>query len=103
MNNAPVTLINVFSVDPAKQEELVKLLVRAAESSVRRARGFVSARVHRSLDGTKVAMYEEWQSSEAYQDSEDLAPLPDLEQALTIAKSQPALYELVQTFLPPKS
>lgn len=37
MNNPPITLINVFTVDPAKQDELVDLLARATETSVRHA------------------------------------------------------------------
>jgi Antibiotic biosynthesis monooxygenase len=41
----PVTLINVFTVDPAKQEELIDLLVRATEASVRHAPGFITARL----------------------------------------------------------
>ena len=47
-----VTLINVFTVDPANQQRIVDLLARATESSVRYVPGFVSATLHRSLDGT---------------------------------------------------
>lgn len=53
----PVILINVFTVEPDKQQEVVELLTRATEDYVRHAKGFVSARLHRSLDGTKVTMY----------------------------------------------
>lgn len=101
--NAPpsVTLINVFTVDPAQQDELVDLLVRATEASVRHAPGFVSARLHRSLDGTKVAMYAQWQSREAYQAMRgDPGSRPYLERALAIATFEPGMYEVVQTFLP---
>jgi antibiotic biosynthesis monooxygenase (ABM) superfamily enzyme len=52
-----VTLINVFTVEPANQRWLVELLTQATEVSVRRAPGFVSASLHRSTDGTKVTMY----------------------------------------------
>jgi len=52
-----LTLINIFTVEPAEQRELVDLLIRATETSVRHVTGFVSATLHRSLDGTKVAMY----------------------------------------------
>jgi hypothetical protein len=45
-----VTLINVFTVEPANQRQLVELLARATETSVRHAPGFVSASLHRSLD-----------------------------------------------------
>jgi quinol monooxygenase YgiN len=97
----PITLINVFTVDPAKQEELVDLLARATEASVRHAPGFISARLHRSVDGTKVAMYAQWQSREAYQAMrEDPGSRPYLERALAIATFEPGMYEVAQTFLP---
>ena len=65
--NHLVTVINVFTVDPTNQHRLVELLTRATEGSVRHAPGFVSASLHRSLDGTKVTMYAQWRSVEAYE------------------------------------
>jgi len=38
-----ITFINVFSVDPEKQQQLVNLLIQATESSVRHVPGFISA------------------------------------------------------------
>jgi quinol monooxygenase YgiN len=96
-----VTLINVFTVDPAKQHELVDLLARATESSVRDVPGFISASLHRGLDGTKVAMYAQWRSVEDYQAMrKNVAALPYMEQALTLAKFEPGMYEVVETFEP---
>ena len=101
MSDKPVTLINVFTVEPSGQQELVALLSRATEGSVRHAAGFVSARLHRSLDGTKVTMYAQWRSVEDCQAMRaDLTPLPYLQQALAIAKFEPGIYEVVQTFFP---
>ena len=81
-----VTLINVFTVAPERQQQLIDLLTRATERSVRNAPGFISARLHRSLDGTKVTMYAQWRSDEDYQAMrKDPAPLPYLTQALQIA------------------
>ena len=62
-----MTLINVFTVEPASQRRLVELLTEATEVSVRRAPGFVSASLHRSTDGTKVTMYAQWRSIDDYQ------------------------------------
>src|SRR4029077_12242369 len=99
--STPVTLINVFTVDPTKQEALVDLLAQATEASVRHAPGFVSARLHRSLDGTKGTMYAQWESRDAYQAMrEDPGPRPYLERALAIATFEPGMYEVVRTFLP---
>jgi quinol monooxygenase YgiN len=62
-----ITIINVFTVDLAKQQQLVDLLIQATESSIRHTSGFISASLHRSLDGAKVAMYAQWRSVEDYQ------------------------------------
>jgi quinol monooxygenase YgiN len=96
-----ITLINVFTVEPANQQRLVELLTEATEVSVRRARGFVSASLHRGTDGTKVTMYAQWQSIDHYQAMrQDPGPLPFLQEALTIAKFEPGIYEVVRTFAP---
>ena len=101
MSNEPVTLINVFTVEPGKQQELIELLIKATEGSVRHAQGFLSATLHRSLDGTKVTMYAQWLSVEAYQAMrENPAPLRSFQRALEIAKFDPGMYEVVQTFSP---
>jgi len=95
----PVTLINVFTVEPANQRQLLELLARATETSVRHAPGFISASLHRGLDGTKVTMYAQWRSVEDYQAMrENPAPLPYLQQALSIAKFDPGIYEVVETY-----
>jgi quinol monooxygenase YgiN len=96
-----ITLINVFTVQPANQRRLVDLLTEATEVSVRRARGFVSASLHRSTDGTKVTMYAQWLSLDHYQAMRrDPVPLSFLQEALTIAKLEPGVYEVVRTFAP---
>jgi quinol monooxygenase YgiN len=101
LENAPITLINVFTVEPANQSELVSLLAQATEASVRHAPGFVSARLHRSIDGTKVTMYAQWENMEAYQAMrQDPSPKRYFERALSIAKFEPGIYEVVETYLP---
>jgi quinol monooxygenase YgiN len=100
-NSSAITLINVFTVEPANQQRLVELLTEATEVSVRRAAGFVSASLHRSTDGTKVTMYAQWRSIDQYQAMRrDPASLPFLQEALTIAKFEPGVYEVVRTFAP---
>ena len=94
-----VTLINVFTVASANQQRLLDLLARATETSVRHAPGFISASLHRGLDGTKVTMYAQWRSVEDYETMRrDPTPMPFLQQALAIAKFDPGMYEVVETF-----
>jgi quinol monooxygenase YgiN len=96
-----LTLVNVFTVDPANQGKLVDLLTLATESSVRKIKGFVSSSLHRSIDGTKVTMYAQWKSIEDYQNMrKNSAASPFLEKALEIAKFDMGMYEVVDTFLP---
>ncbi|HEY0230338.1 MAG TPA: antibiotic biosynthesis monooxygenase family protein [Dokdonella sp.] len=101
MSDAAVTLINVFTVEPANQHRLVDMLTRATDGLVNRAPGFISSTLHRSLDGTKVAMYAQWRSAADYEAMrKDPRPLPFLQEALTFAKFDPGMYEVVGVFLP---
>ena len=96
-----ITLINVFTVEPVNQHRLVDLLSRATDGSVNRAPGFMSSTLHRSIDGTKVTMYAQWRSAEDYQAMrQGSGSLPFLQEALTIARFEPGMYEIVRTFLP---
>src|SRR5258708_5853515 len=98
-NRKLVTLINVFTVEPANQARLLELLARATETSVRHAPGFISATLHRSLDGTKVTMYAQWRTVADYQAMrENPSAPPYLQEALTIAKFYPGMYEVVEMF-----
>lgn len=98
-----IVLINVFTVAPSEQQRLVELLRRATEGFVDRAPGFISATLHRSLDGSKVTMYAQWASVEAYEAMRaDPGPLPLFREALSIATFEPCMYEVVQSF-PPRS
>jgi quinol monooxygenase YgiN len=89
----------VFTVEPANQQRLIELLTEATEASVRRAPGFVSASLHRSMDGTKVTMYAQWRSIDHYQAMrQDPISLQFLREALAIAEFEPGIYEVVRTF-----
>jgi quinol monooxygenase YgiN len=99
--NNYLTLINVFKVDPANQQKLVELLTLATDGSVKNITGFISASLHKSIDGTKVTMYAQWRSVEDYQNMRNNPTAsPYLEQALQIATFEPGMYEVVATFLP---
>jgi quinol monooxygenase YgiN len=91
-----VTLINVFTVAPEDQQRLLDLLVEATESVMRERSGFVSANLHRSLDGTKVANYAQWRSREDFEAMlEDPEAAMHMRGAAEIArKFEPHLYEV---------
>ena len=51
------TLINVFTVNPDNQQQLIDLLDEATTQVIRHRTGFISANIHASLDGTRVLNY----------------------------------------------
>ena len=97
-----VTVINVFAVEASNQQKLLDILARATEMSVRDMPGFVSAALHRSLDGTRVTMYGQWESEDHYRHYMATRSTPGaspyVEQALAIAKFDPGTYEVTKVF-----
>ncbi len=87
------TLINVFIVDPAHQQELVEVLVTATEEVMRHRPGFIAANIHAGAEGTRVVNYAQWESADAFR-----AMLTDprcqehMTAALALAKADPQLY-----------
>jgi quinol monooxygenase YgiN len=61
-----VTLVNVFTVDPKDQQRLVEHWQQATDEVIRHLPGFISANVHRSLDGTRVINYAQWESQDVF-------------------------------------
>lgn len=94
-----VTFINVFTVKPEHQQELLNLLASVTSESVRHIEGFISASLHRGLDGSKVAMYAQWRSLEDYQAMRGRSS-SSLARALEIATFEPGMYEVMETFMP---
>ena len=62
-----ITLINIFTVDPQNQQRLVDMLVEATEQIMNIQEGFISANIHKSLDGTKVVNYAQWKSRDTFE------------------------------------
>lgn len=91
-----VTLINVFTVKPEDQQRLVDLLAEASETAMNKLPGYISANIHKSLDGTKVTNYAQWRSLEEYEAAlEAPAAQPHLREAVELAERyEPDLYEV---------
>jgi heme-degrading monooxygenase HmoA len=91
-----VTVINVFTVAPDNQQRLVDLLVTGTEQVIAKQPGYVAGNVHRSLDGTRVAVYAQWRTREDFQ---ALTGNPEaaahMGRARALASFEPVLYEVV--------
>jgi quinol monooxygenase YgiN len=91
-----VTLINVFTVEPANQQKLVAVLIEATEQVMSKLPGFVSANIHRSLDGTRVTNYAQWRSQahlEAIYANPSVAP--HMRKCTELATYDAHVYEVV--------
>ncbi len=97
-DNKVVTLINVFTVEPENQQKLVDFLVEATETTMKNITGFVSANIHKSLDGVRVTNYAQWRSKE---DFEAMGKMPEaqahMKPIMEIAKADFHLYEVAET------
>jgi hypothetical protein len=97
-DNQVVTLINVFTVEPQNQQRLVEMLVEATERTMKGLPGFVSATIHKSLDGVRVANYAQWRSSE---DFEAMLKNPEatahMKPIMEIAQFDAHLYKVVES------
>ena len=90
-----VTLANTFKVEPEDQQRLVDVLVESAEV-MQDIPGFVSASIHKSLDGTRVLTYGQWESREAWEAMlRNPAAQPHMRKAEEIGTIDPYLYEVV--------
>lgn len=91
-----VALINVFSCTPENQQRLVEAWQRGTDEIMRYLPGFISANIHRSLDGTKVINYAQWASREAFQASlADPKVLTYFNELSQIGTPAPVLAEVV--------
>ena len=97
-NSNIVTLINVFTIEPSRQQMLVDMLIESTEQTMNKQEGFISANIHKSLDGTKVVNYAQWKSQEAFEKMlKNPKALIHMNDILNIAKSDGNLYDVVFT------
>jgi heme-degrading monooxygenase HmoA len=97
-----VTLINVFTVAPERQQQLVELLERATREVIRHQPGFVSANLHVGREGDRVANYAQWASEEDYRRMlADPGCREHLTAAAALAEVAPALYTVASVHMRP--
>jgi quinol monooxygenase YgiN len=103
-SSGPLVLINTFAVTPGNQERLIALLAQVTRESIVAAPGFLSATLHRSLDGRKVTMYARWRSAGDYAAMRQGGQSHDaLETISTIATFEPGMYKIAEEFRPKES
>ena len=66
LDNSLTTVIIIFTVEPEQQQPLIEAIKEFLET-VKTQPGFVSANLHQSTDGMKVANYAQWSDMEAFE------------------------------------
>ena len=92
-----VTQINVFTVSEGQQQPLIDYLLEAAKAA-REVEGWISASLHRSLDGTRVVNYaQSADRAAARRVFEHLKAKGLLEGNKAYGEAHPGLYEVAFT------
>ena len=93
-----ITLINVFTVDPSKQQQLVDALVETTKQVWRLQDGYVSASIQKSQDMKRVVNYVQYKGKEAFDKRLDNPEARiRMNRALLMAKADGHLYDVVFT------
>jgi heme-degrading monooxygenase HmoA len=96
--NEVVTLINVFTMSPENQQKLVDMLIEATQKTIRHVPGFVSASIHKSADGSRVANYAQWRRAEDFEAMlRDPRAAEHMKPIREIATNDANLYEVVES------
>ena len=86
-----ITLINVFTVDPSRQQQLVDALIETTRQVWRLQDGFISASIHKSKDRKKVVNYVQ------YKRLDNPDAIIHMNKVLSMAKADGNLYDVVFT------
>jgi heme-degrading monooxygenase HmoA len=80
------------------------MLVEATEQTMRHVPGFVSANMHKSLDGQRVANYAQWRSREDFEAMlKNPEALAHMKPIMEIATFDAHLYEVMEAIAIAKS
>jgi len=96
----PVVLINVYRCEPERLDTLIELLTVMVRAQ-RDAEGFISATLHRGLNGKVAAVHAVWRSREDWKAMARGAAInAAMEPIMAIATFEPHLYEAGEVITP---
>jgi hypothetical protein len=101
INTQPlVTLINVHTCKSEDQQRLTDLLMEGVNTIYRHAPGFISANIHKSLDGVRVTNYAQYRSREDVESAWSHPAIPAFAQEVgrLVTSFDAHLYEVVEVF-----
>ena len=90
------TLVNVFTVEPENQQNLVEVLKEGTEAFFSKQPGFISSTVHTSKDGRRAINYSQWRSAENIETFRDNPYFgPYVQRIAALAKAETILCDVV--------
>ncbi len=94
-----ITEINLVRVEPANQRTLLQAMKRAAGELTVKESGFIGLGLHRSLDGSRLVMYSQWQSLETYQAAQSNSSYEKLfaRYGDLVIEDKPRTYDVIYT------
>jgi quinol monooxygenase YgiN len=98
-NQSEITLVNLFTVKSEKQQSAANKIAEIYRTVVSLQPGFISAKIHTSLDGTRVAAIARWTSES---DLEAMLQTPEFRASLgtlkgEIVSAEPYSFEVIYT------
>ena len=99
MEKNNIILINNFEVeDAATQQKVADILENSSKQILSKHNGFISTRIHKSLDGKKVMSYVQWENEDAIEKMlNDPRAIIQMNDIANVAKVERTLYQLVFT------
>ncbi len=90
-------MVNIFTVnDFSKQQEIVDRLEDDSKQILDKHDGFISTRIHKSVDGTKVMSYVQWKDKESIEKMlNDPSTIIHMNDIASIARVDRTLYEMI--------
>jgi heme-degrading monooxygenase HmoA len=97
MEKNNIILINNFEVeDAATQQKVADILENSSKQILSKHNGFISTRIHKSLDGKKVMSYVQWENEDAIEKMlNDPRAIIQMNDIANVAKVERTLYQLV--------
>lgn len=94
-----ITLINIFTVTPEKQHSAADKVAHIYKTFVQNQTGFISAKIQKSLDGTRVAAVAQWESQEFLTKMQQNSDFQNLVKILDndIVGAEPHIYEVIDS------
>jgi len=92
------TVINILSVNPENQNDLIEIWSKFLNDIAKNQPGFIGSSIHKSFDGQRVVSYSQWKSDEDFQKVfSNIAAKSYLDKQKEISESNANFYQIVFT------